>query len=166
MGKRKAISPVVSVVLLIAVAVSIGILVTTWITHWVTTTTGSTSISCAMNTNYIIESAEFNKSSTYNNTLLIKLTNKGGEWLYGFGAILDNGTRIVILKPNNTIINQGGISLTNKLKREESVYITINMTNKTLNYPALGGTLDEIKITNKACPAVSTRTSTITQGSW
>jgi len=166
MGKRKAISPVVAVVLLIAVAVSVGILVTTWITHWVTTTTGSTSISCAINTNYIIESAEFNKSSAYNNTLLVKLTNKGIEHLYGFGAVLDNGTRIVVLKSNSTLINQGGISSTNKLKREESIYITINLTNKTAGYHTLGGSLDEVKITNEACPAVSTRTSTITEGSW
>ncbi len=166
MGKRKAVSPVVSVVLLIAVAVSVGILVTTWITHWVTTTTGGTAISCAINTNYIIETAEFNKSSAYNNTLLVKITNKGAEHLYGFGAILDNGTDIVILEFDSTLINQSGISLTNKLKREESVYIVINLTNTTLGYPALGGTLTEVKIMNDACPAVSTRTSTVTQGSW
>lgn len=166
MGKRKAVSPVVSVVLLIAVAVSVGILLTTWITHWVITTTGSTGISCAINTNYIIEKAEFNKSSAYNNTLLVKITNKGAEHLYGFGVILDNGTNIVVLKYDNTIINQGGISSTNKLKREESVYITINLTNTTLGYPTLGATLTELKITNDACPAVPTTTSTITQGSW
>jgi len=166
MGRRKAISPVISVVLLIAVAVSVGILVTTWVTHWVVSTTGSSSISCAVNTNYIIEEAKFNISSAYNNTLLVKITNKGTEQLYGFGAILDNGTKVVIINSNDSIIDQGGISSTNKLKREESVYITINLTNTTLGYPTLGATLTEVKIRNDACPAVSTSTSTITQGSW
>jgi hypothetical protein len=141
-------------------------LVTTWVTHWVMTTTGSSSLSCAVNTNYIIAEAKFNISSAYNNTLLLKVTSKGNEQLYGFGVILDNGTRVLILRSNETIINQGGISSTSKLKREESVYITVNLTNSTLYYPGLGATLSEIKVINDACPAVSTSTTTITKGSW
>lgn len=163
MSNRKGVSPIIATILLIALAISVGIMVTTWITHWVVTQTSSESIACAINTNYIIDIAEFNKSAALNNTLLLKITNKGSEKIYGFGAILDNGTVILMLNSSNSLINQGGISSTNKLNRESAVYITVNLTNTTLGYTTLGKTLTEVKVTNDACPAVSTSTKSITQ---
>lgn len=162
MGNKKGVSPIIATILLIAVAISVGIMVTTWITHWVVTQTSSESIACAINTNYVIDTAEFNKSTALNNTLLLKVTNRGSEKIYGFGAILDNGTVILMLNSSNSLISQGGISSSNKLGREQSVYLTVNLTNTSTGYPTLGRTLAEVKVTNDACPAVSTSTKAIT----
>lgn len=161
--KRKGVSPVVAVVLLIVVAISMGILVTTWVTHWISTQTSSSSISCAINTNYVIESAEFNE--TGDNILRLRLLNKGSQELYGFGAVLDNGTHII--RMNSTHPALGGNSTNNTLseatalQREETVYFLVNLTNSTLGYPALGATLEEVRVLNGACDAVSVKTNTI-----
>jgi flagellin-like protein len=160
---RKGVSPIIATILLIAVAISVGIMVTTWITHWVVTQTSSESIACAVNTNYIIDSAEFNKSTALNSTLLVKITNKGAEKIYGFGAFLDNGTYILPLNSSSSLIDQGGISSANKLGQESSAYIKINLTNTTAGYTALGCALSALKITNDACPSISASTSTITK---
>ena len=159
----KGVSPVIATILLIAVAISVGIMVTTWITHWVVTQTGSEAIACAINTNYVIDSAEFNKTAALNDTLLIKITNRGAQKLYGFGAILDNGTWIMMLNSTSPLMNQGGVSVSNQLTRESSVYVTINLTNATAGHALLGSTLSEVKITNDACPAVSATTRTVTE---
>jgi len=163
--RRKAVSPVVSAVLLIALAVSIGILVTNFVTSFVSTETGGSDITCALNTNYVIESAQFNKTGFYNK-LLIKITNKNSEGLYGFGVIMDNGTKIVQFNSSNSLINQGGVSDSNKLEREESVFLTVDLTNTTLGYPVFGLSLttsdeSQLKVLNNACDAVSTSTTTI-----
>jgi len=141
---------------MIAVAISIGVLVTTWVTNWTQRQTSSDT-ACAINTNYVINSVEWNKTG-YNSTLLVKITNKGSQKLYGFGAVIDNGTKINEF--DYTVIDQGGVSSLNKLDRERSVYLLINLTNSTLRYPAFGRSLTksddiEIRITNKACDAVS-----------
>ena len=159
----KGVSPVIATILLIAVAISVGIMVTTWITHWVVTQTSSESIACAINTNYVIDSAEFNKSTALNATLLLKVTNRGSEKLYGFGVILDNGTSILMLNSTSSLIDQGSISIGNKLNRESSAYVKVNLTNTTAGYTTMGTTLTEVKLTNDACPAVSTSTKTITK---
>ncbi len=157
----KGMSPMISVVLLVAIAVSVGIMVTTWITHWVTEQTTDVSVSCAVNTNYVIESVRWNISSSLNNTLLIKITNRGTQKLYGFGVVLSNGTKVVNLNSSSPLIDQGGISASNKLGTQESVYIKVNMTNTTLHYPGLGATLTEVRVTNDACKTVSQKTNTI-----
>jgi flagellin-like protein len=158
---RKGISPVVAVVLLIAVAISVGILVTTWITHLVTTRTTAPSITCAVDTNYIIDEARFNESG--DNQLYIKITNKGALALYGFGAVMDNGTRIITFNSSNRYMNQVNITSTNRLDREEAAYIIANLTNETLGYPDFGATIDELRVLNDACDSVSARTSDITK---
>jgi flagellin-like protein len=160
---RKGVSPVIATILLIAVAISVGIMVTTWITHWVVTQTSSESIACAINTNYVIDAAEFNKSTTLNSTLLLKVTNRGSQGLYGFGVILDNGTTILMLNSSSSLVGQGGINSGNKLRREQPIYLTVNLTNTTAGYTNLGCTLSEVKVTNDACPAVSASTATITK---
>ena len=160
---RKGVSPIIATILLIAVAISVGIMVTTWITHWVVTQTSSESIACAINTNYVIDSAEFNKSTAMNSTLLLKVTNKGNEKIYGFGAILDNGTAIIMMNSSNSLIGQGGVSSSNPLKRESTAYVSINLTNTTIGYTTMGSTLTEIKLTNDACAAVSASTKTISK---
>ena len=163
MMKRKGLSPVVSVVLMIAVAISIAILVTTWVTN-LTQQQITGDKSCALNTNYIIESAKWNKSNDLNATLLIKLTNKGQQKLYGFAVQIDNGTDIIDF--NSSVVDQDGISASNKLERERSAYLVVNLTNANLAYPALGASLvtsDDvvIKITNEACNTVSSETNSV-----
>ncbi len=155
---RKGVSPVVAVVLLIAVAIAIGILVTTWITHWTSTQISSQPITCAINTNYIIESVEYNK--TGGDLLLIKVTNKGAENIHGFSAVLDNGTYILDVNSTNWRIDQGGISKSSPLRREKSSYVTVNMTG---NYTGLGASLTDVRVLNSACNAVSAKTTFITQ---
>jgi flagellin-like protein len=163
MSRRKAISPVISVVLMIAVAISVAILVTTWVTN-LTQRQIAGDKSCAINTNYVIESVEWNKSNQYNATLLIKITNRGKQQLYGFGVEIDNGTRIINF--DYGVVDQGGITSSNKLGRERSVYVLVNLTNTTLMYPAFGRSLvssDEatVKVTNEACDAVSSETNKV-----
>ena len=94
--ERKGISPIVAVVLLVAVAISLGMLVTSWITHLYYDVSGGDD-QCALSTNYIIDSAEWNqtsKSASYNSTLLIKVTNKMKNKLYDFSVEINNGTII------------------------------------------------------------------------
>ena len=162
MKSKKGVSPVVAVVLLIAVAVTVGMLVTTWITSWVTEQTSKPSLTCAINTNYIIDSARFNY--TGNEILLIKITNEGSEELYAFGLILDNGT--LIKQFNTTQINASpNVTANNKLKQEQSTYLTLNLSNATTSTtggPIFGRTLTEVRVTNNACTAVSSKTTTIT----
>lgn len=158
----KGISPIISVIILVALAITVGIMVTTWVTHWVTTQTGKSSISCAIDTNYIIEQARWNISSSLNNTLLLKIVNKGSQKLYGFGVILDNGTKILQFNSSSRLIDQGNISSSNQLQREQAVYIAINLSNSTLGYPPFGATVSSVKVTNDACDSVSAATTSIT----
>ena len=166
MTDKRGISPVVSVVLLIAVAITLGMLVTSWVTHLYYDISGGDS-SCAINTNYIIDSAEWSKTSKspeYNNTLLVKITNRGKLKLYGFGVELHNGTRI--LEFDSSVVNQGGITSSNKLERERSAYLVVNMTNSTLGYPGFGSSLltsDDVlvKVTNEACKARVAETDSV-----
>jgi len=161
--ERKGVSPVVAVVLLIVVAISMGIFVTTWVTHWISTQTSSSSISCAINTNYLVDSAVFNKSGE--NILRLKILNKGSQELYGFGVVLDNGTLIV--RMNSTSEFLGGTNNTlsegNSLKREQTAYLLVNLSNTTLGYPSFGATIKELRVLNDACDAVSAKTSIITK---
>jgi flagellin-like protein len=159
----KGVSPIIATIILIALAITIGMMLSSWITHWFYIQTGRTSVSCALETNYAIESARWNISSTsLNNTLLIKVLNKGSRGIYGFGVVLDNGTRIVQLNSSSSLVNQGGISSSNPLQQEQSAYISVNLTNTTLYYPVLGSTLTEVRVTNDACPDVSQKTTAIT----
>jgi len=160
----RGLSPVVSVVLMVAVAISIGIIVTTWVTHWIQEETSSPDISCAMNTNYVIDSVEWSKAG-YNNSLLIKITNKGKQRLHSFGVIIDNGTKILVF--NISSVAQGSISSTSTLDREHSAYISINLTNNPVeNDSVFGASLVssndvEVRVTNSACDAVSAVTNSV-----
>lgn len=158
----KGVSPIIATILLIAVAISLGVMITGWATQMANRQMSGTD-SCVINTMYIIDSVEFNKSTTLNNTLLVKITNKGTEKLYGFGAILDNGTYIVQMNSSSSLIGQGGISSGYKLERERTTYITINLTDTSAGYTTMGSTLTSVKITNDGCPGVSASTSTITK---
>ncbi|MFH1978056.1 MAG: archaellin/type IV pilin N-terminal domain-containing protein [Candidatus Aenigmatarchaeota archaeon] len=169
MHSRKGVSPIISAVLLIAVAVSVGILVTTWVTSWVTTQTGSNDISCAIDTNYVIDSAQF-KNTSAENTLLVRITNKGKQSLYGFGMILDNGTNVLqVNETTNMSAHFTYVSLnptitqSNPLSREASMYISINLSNSTLGNTVFGGSLTSVRVTNKACDAISAAIASVTQ---
>ena len=159
----RGMSPIVSTVLLIAVAISVGVFVTNWTLGWTERQTGSDK-ACVTDTYYIIEKAEWNKSSTLNDTLRIKITNKGRQQLYGFSVQIDNGTKILTFDSDE--VGQGDISVSAKLDREHSAYITVNLTNTTLGYPAFGNSLltsseVEIRVANEACDGVSAKTDTV-----
>ncbi len=158
---KRGISPVVSVVILIAVSISIGVIVSTWITHLVEQETSSSEL-CALNTLYNIETARFNISA--DNKLLLKITNENEKELYGFGVIMDNGTEILTMNSTNIRIDQSNISSTNTLKRKQSIYLIVNMTNTTeesFDYQGFGLSLTtssntQIIVTNEACDSVAT----------
>ncbi len=160
---KRGVSPVIAVVLLIGVAVSMGILVTTWVTHWVSFQITEVGLSCSVDTNYILEAVTFNL--TGDELLRIKITNKGAREIYGFSAILDNGTRIVRLNSTSELIAQDNINDTNPLEREESEYIMImlNETDYDEAFPYFGSTLTEVKILNTVCDSVSAKTNQITK---
>ncbi len=160
MRSRRGMSPIVASILLVAITITIGVLVSGWISGWVGEQTREVELACSVDTNYLVDYAIYNDTG-YNNSLLIKVTNKGKTDIYGFGAILDNGTTIFQLNSSHTGINQGGISKTNPLHREQSAYLTISLINVT-NHTAYGKTLKEVRITNDACDVVSQKTTAIT----
>lgn len=145
----KGISPIVAVVILMALAVTIGIMVSIWMTGWVSTQRESEEFGCAGRTRYIIESAKYTQSDT---GLRFRLTNKGGEGIYGFDLMLFNGTDSETLAYNSPNITlSDNISASNKLGREESVYVEVNLSGGK----GMGTTLTELRVKNKACEAVS-----------
>lgn len=158
---KKGISPIISTVILIAVSITVGVVVATWVTHLIEEQTTSDKL-CAINTLYNIESARFNISG--GNQLWLKVTNDGDEELYGFGVMMDNGTYILTMNSTSARLNQGNISSTNELKRKQSAYLIVNLTNTTsdnVNYQAFGLSLTtsngaEITVTNEACTSIST----------
>lgn len=164
-GSMKGISPVVASVILIAVSISVGVLVSTWITHLVEEQTGGARL-CAINTLYNVESAKFNISA--DNNLWLKITNEGEYELYGFGVVIDNGTMIIIMNSTDNRTDQGNMSSSNKLKRKESLYLIVNLTNTTeegVDYQGFGLSLTtssstDIVVTNEACTAISSEAIT------
>jgi len=156
---RKGISDIIAVVLMIAVAIAIGVFVTNFATSWVTEQTSSSSIACAIKTNYIIDDAKYNFSGK--GDLLVKITNKGDQKIHGFGFVIDNITLIQTFASDSSLINNQ-VSLANALGREQSAIITLNLSNTTLGYPTLAKTVEKITVTNVACDAVSASISTVT----
>lgn len=162
---RKGISPIIAVVLLIAIAISLGILVSNWATQWVFTEISSPERACGLDTDYIIERAVFNE--TGDDQLWIKITNKGNVELYGFGIEMDNGTRIVRFESGSEFINQSNqstiINRTNRLGRERSLYLIVNLTNESFyNYSTFGSTLKSVKVLNDVCDTVASPPATVT----
>jgi flagellin-like protein len=154
--QKKGISPIVGVVLLIAITISIGVLATGWVRNWIMGQTSSDLLTCILDTNYQIDSAVYNSTSK---VLRLKITNKDARELYGFGIVLDNGTTTKTFNSSASEISLSpSISSSNKLKREESVYMSVNLT----SYSALGSSLIEVKVTNDVCNAVSAKTDSIT----
>ena len=163
---KKGISPVVASVILIAVSVSVGIMVSSWITHLIDQETSQDGL-CALNTLYNIESAKFNISG--DNTLWLKIKNEGEYELYGFGVVMDNGTVIIIMNLTHSRLDQANISSSNKLKRQYSMYLKVNLTNTTeenINYQAFGLSLTtssntKITVLNDACKVTDSEITTV-----
>jgi hypothetical protein len=153
----EGVSPIIAVVILIGLAVAVGITLSSWVTHMVQQQTGESSF-CKLNTNYIISSAGFNRSGA--NELTMKITNKGTFSLYGFGVEVDNGTMVAQFNSTNSRLSSSPpTSSSGKLRQEQSVYLTLNMS----GYDNLGRTAAEIKIVNDACAGTSASTNSIIQ---
>ncbi len=157
--QMKGISPIIAVVLLIAISISLGVLATGWVRNWVMEQTSTELLSCVLDTNYQIDSVTYNSTSKI---LRIKITNKDSRELYGFGVILDNGTTTQTFNSSASELSVSpSITSSNRLKREQSAYITVNLT----SYSALGSSLTEVKVTNSVCNAVSAKSDSITMQS-
>jgi hypothetical protein len=110
-----------------------------------------------LETNYVIDSVEYTNSTR---ELKVKITNKGTTQLYGFGIMLQNASIIQEFNSTNPLVSVSpSVTSSNKLAREKSAYIKVNMT----DYAPLGLSLTEVKVLNDACDAVSASTTTITQ---
>ncbi len=145
----KGISPIVAVVILLALAVTIGVLVSIWVTSWISTQRESEEFGCAARTRYIMESTKYIQSES---VLRFRITNKGDEGIYGFDVVLYNDTMTESFahsSPNVTF--SANISETNKLAREESVYMSINISGGR----NMGTTLTQVKVKNGACGAIT-----------
>ena len=150
----KGVSPVVAGVILISVAVVVGVMVSTWVTNWVSTQT-STSPTCALNTQYVIDSATFTSSI---NETRIKITNKGSEGIYRFEMTVDNGTNIIRL---STVTESFNTSTANRLTQGQSMYLRDTLMG-TFN-TSLYSQATMISVTNTGCPSFVTKTETVTQ---
>ncbi|MBL7160838.1 MAG: hypothetical protein ISS93_03245 [Candidatus Aenigmarchaeota archaeon] len=159
MESKKGISDVIAVVLMIAVAISIGVFVTTFATKWVQDQTSSASISCAIKTNYVVDSAKFNYSGM--GRLLVKVTNKGDEGLHGFGFILDNITSIITFNSSSSLITNQ-VTSASPLMREQSALVTLNLADPDNLYDILVKTIEVLKVTNNACDSVSASATSVT----
>lgn len=154
---------------MIAVAISIGVFVTTFATSWVQDQTASPSITCAIKTNYIVEDIKFNFSG--NDQLLVKITNKGEQSLYGFGFLLFNVTDILTFDSDDLVI-KNQVSSLSPLKREQSAIVNLNLTpcfnasvtfcNLSQSFAGMVKTADKVTVANDACKAVSASATTIT----
>ena len=160
MGAYKGISDVIAVVLMIAIAVSIGVFVTTFATKWVQDQTSDPSIACALKTNYVVDDVKYNFSGK--GELLVKITSKGEEGIYGFGFIFDNITKIISFNSTDPLV-KNHVQSTSPLTREQSTLVTLNLSNVSRGYPVLINTLKKLTVTNDACKAVSASTTSVTE---
>ena len=150
----KGVSPVVAGVILIAVAVIVGTMVSSWVTSWTATQTSSTP-TCAVNTQYVIDSTTYTSST---NELRLKITNRGSEGIYGFEITVDNSTDILRF---STVTESPNTSYTSKLTQGNSAYLTATAAG-TFN-TTLCSQATEIRVANTGCPSVIAKTETITQ---
>jgi hypothetical protein len=144
----KGVSTIIATFVLIALTISVATYLTVGFTQLVQKGVSSSSL-CAVDTSYVIESAEFN--STGDGVLVVKVTNKGSYGIYGFGLFLLNGTHAKRFGSDDSMADYSGVSEENPLRQERSVLIKANLT----GYEMLGLTLSEVMVTNEACPAVS-----------
>ena len=155
----KGLSPIIAIIVMMGVAITVGILISNWVTQWTTEHLDTTASSCALNTNYVIDSVIF-KNSTY--TLTIKVTNKNSKSLYGFSVQVENTTEILLFNSSDgNVTFSPNVTSTNRLLRDRSVYIKVNLT----RHPTMGSSLTTVKVFNDACSAVSTKTTEIAQES-
>ena len=152
---RKAISPIVATVLMIAVAITIGLLVINWSTSWTNQRLQDKGVQCAGTTNYVIDSARWNYSSS-TNQLLLKITNKGTQKLWNFSVTLDNVTRVMNFNSTNTSILYN-VNETNAIKQEEAIVLGVNLTMDT----TFGSSLSRVSVLNEGCKAISAWTTII-----
>lgn len=154
-ARAKGISPIVATILMVAVAVAVGILITNWATSWVGREISRQDVQCATSTNYVIESARWNYSSSLNQ-LLLKVTNKNTQKLYNFSVTLDNITRVMTFNSTNaSLLNNVGEA--SAIKQEESIVLAVNLSMD----PAFGSTLSRAVVLNEGCKAISAPTTNI-----
>ncbi|MFH1445196.1 MAG: archaellin/type IV pilin N-terminal domain-containing protein [Nanoarchaeota archaeon] len=156
-GALKAISPLIAIIIMMGVAVSIGVLISNWVTQWTAEQMETTSSSCSLNTNFVIDSAVFKNSTSI---LTLKITNKNSRSLYGFSVQVVNASDILVFNASDgNVTFSPNITSSSKLLRGRSIFVKVNLT----GYPTMGSSLTEVKVFNEACNAVSTKTEEITQ---
>ncbi len=152
---QKGISPIVATILMIVVAITIGILVVNWSTSWTARELNREDAQCASSTNFVIDSARWNYSSS-TNQLLLKITNKGTQKLWNFSVTLDNVTRVMNFNSTNTSV-LNNVNETNAIKQEEAIVLAVNLTMDT----TFGSTLSRVTVSSRACKSISAWTSSI-----
>lgn len=160
MGKSKrtlkGISPLIAIIVMMGVAITIGVLISNWVTQWSTENLETTTASCSLNTNYVIDSAVFKNSTS---TVIIKVTNKNSKQLYGFSAQIENASNILVYNASDgNVTYSPNVTSSNKLLRGRSVFVFLNLT----RHPSMGTSATNVKVFNEACPAVYTETTVIT----
>lgn len=155
----KGISPVIAAVLLIAITVTVAVLLSSWITHWISSRTTEASSACVTNTNYRLDSATFD-SGTKNLTLVI--TNLGGIGLYGFSVQVMNGTSVRVYNSTDSRVNVSpNVTETDPLMEQRAAIIVVDMNSAYDS--SLASSAERIKVLNKACPAFSAESLSITK---
>ena len=139
----KGFSPLIAVVILIAISISIGISLSTGMIQIVKEGTGQSDVSCATNTYYTIESANFNELG--NDKLIAKVTNRGNTNIYGFAIILYGDSGLKLLE--RTEVDQGDISNQNPLKKGRSALLKGIVSHF--------GSIKEIVVLNTVCGTVA-----------
>ncbi|MBI4020578.1 MAG: hypothetical protein HY367_04555 [Candidatus Aenigmarchaeota archaeon] len=145
----KGLSPLIATIVLIGITITVGATISVFVSNIVTRTSTSTT-TCGSNANYILESAEYNKAG--DSVLVIRLTNKNKEQLYGFGVELQNGTDIRSFSDGAPEISLSpAVTSSNPLAQEQSALVKVNLSLHT----AFAATMGYAKVTNKACADVS-----------
>ena len=153
----KGLSQIISAIVLIGIAITMSVLVSNWIAQWSTEHMETSSSSCALNTNYVIDSITF-KNST--NTMTIKITNKNSRTLYGFSIQLENASDILVFNSSDgNITFSPNITASNRLERGRSAFVKLNLT----RYPSMGTSTTNVKVFNQVCSAVYTERGDVVQ---
>ncbi|MBI4175953.1 MAG: hypothetical protein HY518_02015 [Candidatus Aenigmarchaeota archaeon] len=151
----KGLSPLIATIVLIGITITVGATISVFISNIITRNQDPQTV-CGSNANYMIESAEFNK--TGDSRLVVHITNKNKESLYGFSVEIQNGTDVESF--SDTVVTLSpAITASDPLGQEESALVKVDLT----GYADLASTMNYVKVRNKACPSVSAESRSISK---
>lgn len=148
---EKDLRLVIIVVVLIAVGLAVVrvALPVIMVNQLVEKYTGEPSLSCAINTNYIVSSCVVDGS-----TMRLEVTNKGYELIYGFSVVFD-GILEKMEFGQDKVTTEPEVTQGSPLSRDSKTTLTVDISEG----PDFSNPYN-IRVLNEACKAVSSRTST------